>query len=109
MLTEFARRRAYVLERLRAIPGVTVVAPRGAFYVLPNVGAFLGRRVAGRELMSASDLARHLLVEFGVAVVAGEDFAAPRHVRISYATSMALLEKGLDRMEHGLKAVAAAA
>jgi len=109
MLVEFSRRRAYVLERLRAIRDVTVTAPRGAFYVLPSIGVFLGRRVGGRKIASATDLARYLLAEFGVAVVAGEDFAAPRNVRISYATSMELLEKGLDRLQHGLETVAAAA
>ena len=109
MLVEFARRRAFVLERLRAISGVTVVAPRGAFYVLPGIGAFLGRRIGGRDIESASDLANYLLAESGVAVVAGEDFGAPQSIRISYATSMALLEKGLDRLERGLKIVAAAA
>jgi aspartate aminotransferase len=109
MVAEFARRRTFVLARLRAIPGVTVVAPRGAFYVLPNVGALLGRRIGERDLGSASQLASYLLAEFGLAVVAGEDFGAPRNIRISYATSMALLEQGLDRLELGLKAVAAAA
>ena len=109
MVVEFARRRTFVLERLRAIPGVTVSAPRGAFYVFPSIGAFLGRRIGGRDLTSASDLASYLLAESGLAVVAGEDFGAPRNIRISYATSMALLEKGLDRFERGLNAVAAAA
>lgn len=109
MLLEFSRRRAFVLERLRAIPGVSVVAPRGAFYVLPNIGALLGRRIGGREISSASDLASYLLAECGVAVVAGEDFGAPQNIRISYATSMALLTSGLDRLERGLKVVAAAA
>jgi aspartate aminotransferase len=109
MLVEFGRRRAFVLERLRAIPGVTVVAPRGAFYVLPSIGAFLGRRIGGREIATASDLASYLLAECGLAVVAGEDFGAPQNIRISYATSMALLEKGLDRLERGLRTVAAAA
>jgi aspartate aminotransferase len=109
MVGEFAKRRAYVLERLRAIPGVSVVAPRGAFYVFPTVGALFGRRVGGHSLASASDLARYLLTEADVAVVAGEDFGAPSNIRISYATSMALLEKGLDRLERGLKTIAAAA
>jgi aspartate aminotransferase len=108
MVAEFTRRRAYVLERLRAIPGITVAAPRGAFYVFPSVAPLLGRRVGGRVLGSIAELATYLLTEWNVAVVAGEDFGAPRNLRISYATSMALLEKGLDRLEQGLKTVAAA-
>jgi aspartate aminotransferase len=109
MRAEFAKRRTFVLARLRAIPGVTVVAPRGAFYVLPNVAALLGRRVGERELASAVDLARHVLAETGVAVVAGDDFGAPHHLRISYATSMPLLERGFDRLEVALRAIGKAA
>jgi aspartate aminotransferase len=109
MVEQFARRRRYVLDRLAAIPGVTCMPPRGAFYVFPTIGEFLGRRIAGRTLATAADLASYLLTDAGLAVVAGEDFGGPRNIRISYATSMANLEKGLDRLERGLKAVAAAA
>jgi aspartate aminotransferase len=109
MVEEFGRRRRFVLERLAAIAGVTCAAPRGAFYVFPNVGVYLGRRLGGTALDSASDLARYLLTEAGVAVVAGEDFGAPRNVRISYATSMEMLREGMDRLARGLRAAAAAA
>ncbi|HEY2385654.1 MAG TPA: pyridoxal phosphate-dependent aminotransferase [Candidatus Binatia bacterium] len=102
MLEEFAKRRDYVLERLAAIPNVTCVPPRGAFYVFPNMQAYLGRKVGGYDLRSASDLASYLIAEYNLAVVAGEDFGAPTHIRISYATSMALLEKGLDRLATAL-------
>ncbi len=102
MLEEFEKRRDYVLERLAAIPDVTCVPPRGAFYVFPNMRAYLGRKVGGHELSSASDLAAHLIAEHDLAVVAGEDFGAPTHIRISYATSMAQLEKGLDRLAGAL-------
>lgn len=105
MLAEFAHRRIFVLERLRAIRGVTVVAPRGAFYVLPNLTPFFG----GRRLAGARDLATYLLGEYGVAVVSGDDFGAPGCIRISYATSMPLLEAGLDRIERGLAAITAVA
>ena len=105
MLEEFGRRRAYVLERLGAIPGVTCVPPRGAFYVFPNMRAYLGGRVGTYELRSASDLASYLIAEYNLAVVAGEDFGAPTHIRISYATSMAQLEKGMDRLEQALRAI----
>jgi aspartate aminotransferase len=109
MVAEFAKRRAYVLERLAAIPGVTCAPPQGAFYVFPNVGAFLGRRVGKYMLASASDLASYLIAESGLAVVAGEDFGAPTNIRISYATSMANLREGMDRLDRALRAVAAAA
>ncbi len=107
MLKEFARRRAYVLERLAAIPDVTCVRPRGAFYVFPNLRAYLGRTIGGYDLRSASDLASYLIAEYNLAVVAGEDFGAPTHVRISYATSMEQLEKGMDRLATALRKIAA--
>jgi aspartate aminotransferase len=98
MVVEFGRRRAYVLARLAAIPDVTVAVPRGAFYVFPNVAAILGGRVG-----SSSELARLLLADHGIAVVGGADFGAPDCVRISYATSMTLLELGMDRLARGLQ------
>ena len=106
MVAEFARRRAYVLERLAAIPGVTCAPPQGAFYVFPNVGAYLGRRVGSYDLASASGLASYLIAESGLAVVAGEDFGAPQNIRISYATSMENLARGMDRLADALRAVA---
>lgn len=108
MLTEFTRRRAYVLSRLDAIAGVTCVTPRGAFYVFPTMAAFLGRTVGGLTLDSAGDLARYLLTECGVAVVGGEDFGAPENIRITYATSLENLEEGMNRLERGLATIAAA-
>jgi aspartate aminotransferase len=107
MLAEFARRRVYVLERVRAIAGVTCATPRGAFYVFPTVAAFLGGTIGDTRLTSAGGLAGYLLAEAGVAVVAGEDFGAPQNVRISYATSMAMLEEGMNRFERGLTTIAA--
>jgi aspartate aminotransferase len=106
MLAEFARRRVYVLERLAALPDVTCVPPRGAFYVFPNMRAYLGRTIGGYDLRSASDLASYLIAEYNLAVVAGEDFGAPTHIRISYATSMEQLEKGMDRLATALQKIA---
>jgi aspartate aminotransferase len=109
MVEEFAKRRRFVLQRLGEIEGVTCAAPRGAFYVFPSMDAYIGRSLGGTTLDGASALARYLLMEAGVAVVAGEDFGAPRNVRISYATSMENLREGMDRLARGLRAVAAAA
>jgi len=103
MVFEFGRRRAYVLERLSAIANVTVAVPRGAFYVLPNVASVLGGKMGSSTLGSTADLARFLLADHGIAVVGGEDFGAPDCIRISYATSMALLEPGMDRLARGVR------
>jgi len=94
MLAEYRRRRDYVVDRLRAIPGVTCAEPHGAFYAFPNIAVALGR--GGPE--NASELADRLLNEAKVAVVPGEAFGIDRHVRISYATSMRELHRGLDRI-----------
>ena len=68
--------------------------PEGAFYAYPNVSAFFGRS----GINSASDLAHGLLHTAHVATVAGEGFGTTEHVRISYATSMANIDKALERM-----------
>jgi len=93
MLAEYRRRRDFVVERLRAIPGVSCAEPRGAFYVFPNVGVALKNGMS-----SALQFAGRLLEEAHVAAVPGEAFGAGRHIRISYATSMTELERGLDRL-----------
>jgi aspartate aminotransferase len=93
MLAEYAKRRDFVIARLRAIPGVRCAEPRGAFYAYPNIG------VAFRNGISSSvQFAERLLDKAAVAVVPGEAFGTGRHVRISYATSMHELERGLERL-----------
>ncbi len=94
MLAEYRRRRDFVVERLRAIPGVTVPEPRGAFYVYPNVGVAIGHNGISNTLQ----FAEKLLAEAHLAVVPGEAFGTSQHVRVSYATSMGDLERGLDRL-----------
>ena len=68
--------------------------PEGAFYAYPNVAAFIGR--GGTK--SASDLAGKLLREAHVATIPGEGFGTTEHIRVSYATSVAELDRGLERM-----------
>jgi aspartate aminotransferase len=94
MLAEYRRRRDFVVERLRAIPGVTCAEPRGAFYAYPNVGVVLGKNGIADTLK----LAERLLAEAHVAVVPGEAFGTDRHIRITYAASMHELERGIDRI-----------
>jgi aspartate aminotransferase len=94
MLAEYARRRERILSGLRAIKGVTCVAPEGAFYVFPNVSAHLNP-----EMPSDTAVAKQLLEREHVAVVPGEAFGAPGYLRISYATSMERIDEGLRRIE----------
>ncbi len=99
MAREFARRRDEVHRRLAAMRGIRCVRPEGAFYAFPNVSDLFGREIRGSVPRSGEDLAMLLLREARVAVVPGEGFGSPRHVRLSYATSMERLCEGLDRIE----------
>jgi aspartate aminotransferase len=94
MLAEYARRRKFVLERLRAIPGVKCAEPGGAFYAYPNISAAFGRS----GIRDSVDFSERLLEEAHVAVTPGEAFGTIDHVRMSYATSMEQLDKGLKRI-----------
>jgi aspartate aminotransferase len=94
MLAEYRKRRDYVVARLRQIPGVRANMPEGAFYAYPNISvAFTG------GIANSLQFAEKLLAEELVAVVPGEAFGTADHVRISYATSMKELERGLDRLQ----------
>jgi aspartate aminotransferase len=93
MLSEYARRRQFVLERLRAIPGVTCAEPGGAFYAYPNIAAAFKRGIR-----DSIDFSVQLLEKAHVAVVPGQAFGTTDHIRISYATSMEQLDKGLNRI-----------
>ena len=105
MADEFERRRRLVVERLGAIADLRTATPTGAFYVFPDVSAFFGRRGPGGRIVSAADLAMYLLRHAGVAVVPGESFGGPAHVRISYAAPRSVLEDGLGRLGRALAAL----
>jgi aspartate aminotransferase len=94
MLAEYRKRRDFVVRRLREIPGVTCAEPRGAFYAYPNLSVVIGRNGIANSLQ----LSERLLADAWVAVVPGEAFGTDSHVRISYATSMKELERGLQRI-----------
>ena len=94
MLAEYRRRRDFVIQRLRSIPGVTCADPRGAFYAYPNLGVLIGKP----GIQNTVQLCERLLGEAKVAVVPGEAFGTEQHIRLSYATSIKELERGLDRI-----------
>ena len=72
--------------------------PGGAFYVFPNVSRLYGRSFEGKVIGNSDDFANYMLENASIAVVAGSGFGADNYVRLSYATSMPAIEKGLDRM-----------
>jgi aspartate aminotransferase len=94
MRAEYIQLRNHCVAGLRSIPGIQCTMPEGAFYAYPNISAFIGR--GGTK--SASDVAGKLLREAHVATVPGEGFGTSEHIRVSYATSVAELDRGLDRM-----------
>jgi aspartate aminotransferase len=93
-LAEYAKRRGYAHQRLNNIPGITCVNAKGAFYLFPNIS---------RLGLKSSDFCARLLEQEKVAAVPGIAFGADDYLRISYATSMANIEKGLDRIERFAK------
>jgi aspartate aminotransferase len=95
MVEEFKRRRDFVCERINGIDGLSVVVPDGAFYVFVNVSGVLPKTGA----RDGDDLALKILEGAGVGLVGGNDFGSPDHVRISYATSMQQLRRGLDAID----------
>ncbi len=94
MRAEYIRLRDYMVNGLRAIPGLECTNPEGAFYVYPNISAFFGRG----GINSPADFSRGLLHQAHVATVPGEGFGTHQHIRISYATSQKELDRGLERL-----------
>ena len=100
MRQEFNRRRDYLIQRLRAIPDVFCADADGAFYLMPNVSKYYGRKEEdGRVINNSSDFCNYILDEAKVAIVPGSAFEAPDNVRISYSNSMENIQKGIDRIE----------
>jgi aspartate aminotransferase len=94
MRADYLKLRDQILQGFKSIPGLTCTVPQGAFYVYPNVSAFIGKG----GVKSASDLAAKLLSEAHVVVVPGEAFGTSEHIRLSYAVSSSVVDEGVKRM-----------
>jgi aspartate aminotransferase len=103
MNTEFDKRRRYMVERLNKIAGITCLMPVGAFYAFPRVSSLYGKSVNGKVIKNSSDLSAYLLEQAKVALVSGDAFGADSYIRLSYATSMESIRKGLDRIEDAFR------
>jgi aspartate aminotransferase len=99
MRKQFEKRAKHMWERLTALPKVTCVRPQGAFYCFPNVSAYFGKG----SMTDAVSFSSALLEKSHVAVVPGNDSGFETHVRLSFATSMENIDKGLDRIADFLK------
>jgi len=102
MRVEFDRRRQRMVTLLRAIPGITLAEPEGAFYCFPDVSHYLNIQGATNIITTDVQLAEWILEVGRVAVVPGSGFLAPGFLRLSYATSMDNIEKGVERMAEAL-------
>ena len=98
MVNEFSKRRDYMVDRINKIPDLSCRLPKGAFYVMINITKTFGKQVDGKYIKDSSSFAELLLEKFKVAVVPGIAFGNDDFVRLSYATSMENIKKGLDRI-----------
>ncbi len=102
MVSEFKKRREYIHEALKEIPGLKVNDPEGAFYMFPDVSAFFNKSFEGDTIKNADDLCMYLLHRAHVSTVTGSAFEQPNCIRLSYATSMDKLQAGAARMKEWL-------
>ena len=105
MRQEFKKRRDYIFQREEQIPLLHALKPEGAFYLFVDVSGTYGKKIGEKIIQSAADFAEILLEEKYVAVVPCADFGMPDYIRLSYAASMKLIEKGMDRIEALVKAL----
>jgi aspartate aminotransferase len=106
MRKAFEARGQVMWKRLSELPGVTCVKPQGAFYCFPNVSSYFGKSIAGKKITDAISFASALLETSHVAVVPGNDSGCDTHVRLSFATSLEQINKGIDRLAEFLKKLA---
>ena len=99
MVEEFKKRRNVIVAALNEIPGVKCMLPQGAFYVFPDFSAFYGRSYAGKVVTNSTELTAYLLEVAKIAVVPGVEFGQDNHLRLSYATSLENIEKGVARIK----------
>jgi aspartate aminotransferase len=106
MVGEFQKRRDYLVAELMSIPGVTCYNPRGAFYVFPNFSALMGKKYKDKVIGTSAVLTELLLEEFHTAVVPGAEFGKEGYLRLSFATSMEVIQKGVERIQKAAASLA---
>ncbi len=106
MNKEFGRRRERMLQLLKAIPGIQIAEPDGAFYVFPVVTAYFGKKNGEEVIKDADDLCMYLLNSAHVSTVTGRAFGEPTCIRISFANSMEKIESAMQRISDALKKLA---
>ena len=102
MVSAFAQRRNYTVDRLNEIQGVSCYKPVGAFYAFPNFSSYYGKSYQGKKIANSTNLADFFLDVARVAVVPGVEFGVDPFERLSFATSMENIREGMDRVEEAL-------
>ncbi len=103
MIAEFGKRKNYIYDRLKVLPYVNVIEPKGAFYAFVDVSAIFDKEYQGKKIGDVNALATILLEDYSVAVVPCTDFGFSGYIRLSYAISMKQIGKGIDQIEAFLK------
>jgi len=103
MTTEFDKRRRFLINELNTIPGISCISPTGAFYAFPNTSKLYGRSMHDQRISSSSDLALCLLEHAKVALVHGNAFGDDNYIRLSYATSIDEIKKGVNRIKEAVQ------
>jgi len=106
MRDAFKERRDFIVDYLNNLDGVSCFKPGGAFYVFPDISAYLNKKTQdGKSIETSTDLCMYLLEEHNIALVPGDAFGEPNGVRISYAASMDNINEALERLKNGLGAL----
>jgi aspartate aminotransferase len=101
-VSEFKKRRDYIVKELNNIPDISCTTPQGAFYVFPNIGNILSRDIKGVRINDSIDLANYLLEKGRISLVPGKAFGADNYIRMSFATSMENIIEGIKRLKEAL-------
>jgi len=102
MLRAFDERRKYMVNRINKIDGLSCITPKGAFYVMLNISKYIGQKINGNLIGNSIDFANTLLQNANIATVPGAAFGSDNFIRLSYATSLENIEKGMDKIDRFL-------
>lgn len=103
MINEFEKRRNYMINRIESIDNLSIVKPKGAFYIVINIENCLGKEINGKILNDSMEFCASLLENEKLAVIPGKAFGLNNYIRVSYATSMEAIKEGLNRIESFIK------
>lgn len=103
MINEFEKRRNYMINRIESIDNLSIVKPKGAFYIMINIENCLGKEINGKILNDSMEFCASLLENEKLAIIPGKAFGLNNYIRVSYATSMEAIKEGLNRIESFIK------